>query len=446
MPPQTPSPHDPHTTPDYDQQPFVAPQISGNDPTYKRRLIIWYSTRIVALLVVLGLLVGGGVAAFTALGGHKDKLATQQTSTVDDTASTTQPKTTWQCSDGYTQAPDNETTCIKADVIDAETTYSCPSGYTKYNSGAKTTCQKASGDYKTETVAATLSYACPSGYSRSGNNCSHTSTKAASTSYTCPSGYALSGTKCRRTSTQYTPAIASCPSGYTRYGTSVTAKCTRTITASKSTIKTCPSKYKLASSKKTCSRSVKPIKGKCPSGYKKVSSTKCTRTVKAGTKTVYKCTTSGYSLSGTKCIRTIGPTLKCAAGYTKSGSGTGTLCKKLVTAVITASAKKICSSGYKLSGSTCKKTTTKKVSSYYACPTGYANVGDTCTRTVGGSVKTAKATVKKACPSGYDKTDNGKCRGSSSETIPATQVQTCNEGRELSEDESGTSICVQPDK
>ncbi len=466
MPPQTPTPQDPYTPPEipgdppvlshdqsapgvmpeYDQQSFIAPQIGGEDPTYKSRLFMWYGMRVGAVLLVLGLLIGGGVAAFTAFGGHKNAPVAQQSSdAASDASSTKQPTVAWECSDGYTQSPDDETVCVKdADTVDLETTYSCPSGYTKYNSGAKTTCQQASGDYKTQTVAATVSYYCPSGYSRSGSNCSRTVSKAASTTYKCPSGYTVSGTKCQKSSTQYTPAVASCPTGYTVSGTSVTAKCIRKIAATKKTTYSCPSGYTMSTDKKTCTRSVKPTNGTCPSGYKKVSSTKCTRTISTSSKVTYSCP-SGYTLSSTTCTSTIAPTLTCPSGFTKSGTGTGTLCKKAVVTTISASASKTCSSGYKLSGSTCTSTTTKKAYGYYVCPTGYATqAGSKCTRTVGGTLKTAKAIPKKACPKGYNMTDSGdKCQVPSTETKPATKVEACDEGWELSKDASGTSTCVQ---
>ena len=84
----------------------------------------------------------------------------------------------------------------------------------------------------------------------------------------------------------------------------------------------------------------------------------------------------------------------CSSGYSLSG----TTCKKTTTIEADySSGYYYCSSGYTLSGTTCKKTTTTSASyssPYYSCPSGYTRSGTTCKKT-----DTVSVTGKNVCGS-----------------------------------------------
>lgn len=385
-----------------EEHPFIEPQLgTNNDPSFRRRLILWYATRISAVVVVLGLLVGGGIGIFNATrsANSPDKEADTQAlydGDGSDISDTTLPNSEWRCEEGYSNSPDDETVCIsdKVETTALTKAYSCPSGYLKYGEGDKTTCQKVTGQTTTRTVKASVSYVCPSGYTRSGTTCTRTSTTSPSTTYICPSGYTRSGTKCTKTSVTYGNVYATCPSGYKKSGRGTSATCTRTIEPNSN--------------------------GKCKAGYKK----------KNG-----------------KCVRTVMPIFSCASGYARSGSGRNTRCSKITVTTVSATAKKTCPSGYKLSGSTCRRTSTTSASVRYSCPSGYGLSGSTCYQTVGGTVVTAKPNVKTSCKSGYQKSGDGKrCEKSERDTKEAELIQTCDEGWELLKDETNGSQCVLRDE
>lgn len=381
-----------------EEHPFIEPQVGdSNSPSFKRRLLLWYATRIGALVLVLGLFTGGGVGVYNAYrsGDTQPKQDTEQAlyeGDGSDISDTTVPNSEWVCPEGYSNDTEDETICVsdRPETVALTKTYSCKDGYTKYGEGASTTCQKVTGQSTTRTTAASVSYVCPSGYSRSGKTCSRTSTISASTTYTCPSGYTRSGTKCTKTTVVYGNVTATCPSGYKKSGRGTSATCTRTIEPRNN--------------------------GTCRSGFTK----------KQG-----------------KCVRTVMPSFSCPSGYAKSGSGRNTRCSKISVSTISATAKKTCPSGYRLSGSTCRKTSTTSASARYSCPSGYGLSGTTCYQTVGGTVSTVKPTVKTSCKTGYQKSSDGKrCEKSERDTKEAELVQTCDEGWELLKDETNGSQCV----
>jgi hypothetical protein len=383
---------------DVEEHPFIEPQVGNtNDPSLKRRLILWYATRIGALVVVLGLFVGGGVGVYNAYhsGDAQPKQDTEQAlyeGDGSDISKTTIPNSDWVCAEGYSNDPKDETICVSDATKTAALTkaYSCEDGYIKYGEGDNTSCQKVTGQSSTRTAKASISYTCPSGYSRSGTKCSRTLTATPSTTYTCPSGYTRNGTKCTKTTISYGGVIASCPSGYKKSGRGTSATCTKTIEPN--------------------------ANGTCKSGFKKRNG---------------------------KCVRTVMPSFSCPSGYAKSGSGRNTRCSKITVTTISATATKTCPSGYSLSGSSCSRTSTTSASARYSCPSGYGLSGATCYQTIGGTVTKVKPIVKTSCPSGYKQSSDGKrCEGSERDKKEAVLVQTCEEGWKLLKDETNGSQCV----
>lgn len=408
MPPQQNDPYqapqEPVTPPPStgDEHPFIEPQLGDSgDPSFKRRVFLWYATRIGAVLLVLGLLVGGGVAIYNAMnqGGEAPQAQDESQELYEgdgsDISDTMLPNSEWICPSGYSNDIDDETRCVadKAATVALTKSYSCKSGYLKSGSGDSTTCRKTVGG-TTKTASASKSYSCPSGYTRSGSTCSRTVTKSATTTYTCPSGYTRSGTKCTKTTTTYKTPIATCKEGYVKSGSGTKATCTHTIKPNKN--------------------------GTCKKGYTK----------KNG-----------------KCVRTEVPVFSCPSGYAKSGSGRNTTCSKITVSTVNATVKKTCPSGYSLSGSTCKKTEKKSASVKYTCPSGYWLSGSTCYQTIGGTTTTVKPTVKTSCKSGYVKTADGKqCEKTERDTKDAELVQTCEENWELLKDDINGSQCVLVDE
>lgn len=386
------------------EHPFIEPQLDNSSASINS-LRWWYIRRIAALLVIVGVLVGGGVGIYRSVNpGNTADLAASQTDEQklysgdgSDIADTKDPTREFRCPDGYMNSLEDDAVCQRTNPQTANLVkeYSCPSSYTKFNSGSDTKCQKATGDVRVVTVSASKSYVCPSGYRRSGDECSKVSTQAARVSLTCPSGYTLSGSgssaRCSRTTVSYAPVRSNCPRGYVKSGTGASAVCKRTV---------------------------KPnSKGKCPRGYNKV--------------------------SRTKCVRKIGANLFCPSGYTKTGSGTSTKCVDYTTAYATPSTRYYCSSGYRLSGRTCSKTIRRDASINYSCPSGYGRSGSNCIRYEGGSIASANPIVKTSCPKGYEKsTDGKKCQKEANETVDAELILTCEDGWELLEDDETGSRCV----
>ena len=457
--------YDPTQQPLVDQQgypveehPFIAPQLDdGGSSSGSSRLFAWYALRIGIVLVVLGLLIGGGIGIYRAVNPKK---AAQVVSTEDtgednqelyegdgsDISDTQQPSSAWKCEKGYKADSDDETLCLKnaTKTVNVKKTFSCPTGYTKYGDGEGTTCQKVTGASHTLTASVSTSYSCSSGYQRSGKSCKRTVTKAAQKVYSCASGYTQSGsgasTTCKKTVVSYGTVGVRCASGYSREGSGINAKCKRTVAAKKNTTYTCPTGFNRSGT--VCRKWVKQNKAKkCPSGYVKRDG-KCLRQIKATSHVSYTCT-AGYTRSGTSCFVYGNPDYYCPSGYAESGSGTSTRCKKIAVYTRRPSVKSVCSSGYSLSGSTCRKTETTSAAAHYSCPSGYGRSGSKCYKTVGGTVTSASPKVKRTCPSGYDLlSSKEECSKTSNSEKPAKMVETCDDGWELLKDEENGSQCV----
>ncbi|HEY1085960.1 MAG TPA: hypothetical protein VGE34_04530 [Candidatus Saccharimonadales bacterium] len=395
--PQPQTPNDAH--------PFIAPQLDDGSAN-KNSLRWWYIRRITVLLVIISVFVGSGVGIYRSIngsGGENEPVVskTDEQKLYDgdgsDIVDTKDPTREFLCpDDDYVLSEIDESVCErnspeKRDLIKS---YSCPSGYTTFNSDKDTKCEKSMGG-RTLTTAASKSYVCPSGYTRAGTQCTQTSTRAASVAKTCSSGYTLSGSgssaRCSKTTTSSGAVQSSCASGYVKSGTGAKAVCRRTV---------------------------KPnSKGKCPSGYKKVSKTKCVRTVAAA--------------------------LSCQSGYIKSGSGTSTKCTKYTTTYVSPSLSYSCSSGYTRSGTACSKTVKRAASVNYSCPGGYGRSNSTCIRYENGSVQTAKPIVKSSCPKDYEMTvEKTACQKTAKETVEAEVILHCEDDWELLKDDKIGSKCV----
>ena len=249
-------------------------------------------------------------------------------------------------------------------------------------------------------------------------------------SYTCPSGYTKTGsgssTKCSKVSTTSANKVTkyTCPSGYTKTGSGSSTRCyktkTETINATKKENKKCGSScYLDHTGICQCSYSMQlyyKIECSNPEASKQAWRNYRNSYVNQG----YNCecnvlamTSQGYSGSGVECYKganecvhsydhydagnhcsrfwtenpSISITYTCPSGYTKTGSGSSTKCKKEEKEYVSAnkSYTYTCPSGTTSSGSgssmTCKKTITTSPTyhaSYYTCPSGYTLSGNLC--------------------------------------------------------------------
>lgn len=148
--------------------------------------------------------------------------------------------------------------------------------------------------YKQSYKATETIYSCPSGYTKSGATCiKNTNSIVKATkkvTYTCPDGYDKSGTKCIKPANKIINATKKvtyeCEAGYTKNGNGANTTCIKNINAEKI------------------------IKYECPTGYTPTGSganMKCTKIVPVNVDPQYNCSDSTY---------------------TKSGSGSKTICTK----------------------------------------------------------------------------------------------------------------------
>ena len=414
MPPQQNDPYQPYPPePVPEEHPFIEPQLAGSNSSYQKKVLIWYATRIGAVVLVLGLLIAGGIGIYNASRANNNAdIAQEQQDQPQDTqqfegdsqelydgdgsdiSQTAEPDVSWTCTSGFKNDTRDETKCVgqKKSTVALTKTYTCPSDYIKYGTGASTTCQKVVGGGRTEKRSASTSYSCPKGYTRAGSSCNRKTTKAVTVTYSCPSGYTLSGKTCTKSTTYYGTVIATCKGdGFKKSGSGTKATCTKTINPNKN--------------------------GKCKKNFTK---------------------------KGKKCVRTKTPSFSCPSGYAKSGSGRNTICSRISVSTRSASVKKSCSSGYTRSGDTCVKTTKRAATKKYSCSSGYRLSGSSCYRTIGGTVVTAKPSVKTSnCPSGYKRLSGGeRCEKTTPEVKAAKRVLSCDDGWELLKDEVNGAQCV----
>ena len=340
------------------------------------------------------------------------------------------PSTEYYCPQGYSLS---ETTvesvvvrsCTKTVTIDASsrTVYECPLGYALSGRSCSRTL--------TRSVRSRTVHSCPSGYTLSTtyrlgtavSRCTKTIDASSRTVYECPLGYALSGRSCSRTLTRSvrTRPVYSCDAGYTLsttylLGTAV-RRCTKTIDASVSY--SCAATYTLSDTSCYKYRYTKPVRGRCPAGYRGVYAgllglVNCRKKVTIAATASYSCP-AGYSLSGTTCTKTRSPNTStkyyCDTGYTLRWVDILTTprrsCQKTETTPATPVVEYDCATGYDLSGTTCTKTRSPNTSTEHYCDTGYTlrwvDILSTPRRSCEKTETTpATPVVEYDCATGYD--------------------------------------------
>lgn len=307
---------------------------------------------------------------------------------------TQSPTTSCSCPSGSTVSGNN---CIYSQPAMVST--SCPSGY--YDNGSNCYSNKVIPG-STYTVPATQSCSVKtyctqqygSNYEFIGTTTSDSCTiayKYKVCSYNCTNG-TISGTNCvvttgSRTEKVYANKITNytCPTGWTLNGT--TCKYTQTAT----NCKVCPTGWSIDTAKNLCWKGeTAPSKQGCPEGYyydsaKNMCWTQKEPTVKQGCPV-------GWYIDKTKNVcwksepagTSTGKVYSCREGWTKTGSGTNTICSKVIPGekkyscadkdaklnnndkkcykTITGTFTELkCDKGYKLEGKTCKLYETSKV-------------------------------------------------------------------------------------
>lgn len=393
IPPTTPSSANPY--------PFIEPRLDGYEPSGSKSFFV---RRLMLICIAMLLVLGGGTGIYalvrSSLHKQQAQVATKNesnsdvpdTNQTDDTQTIKDATREWGCPEDSTYVS-GENDSMKCDLLKTSTTdliniNTCPSGYSKYESGGNVQCQKKTNH--SVNVAAVVRYGCSSGYKKvSSTKCRKTESRTATITYSCPTGYARSGSKCAYSFAATANRSYSCPSGYVKSSSGNNTKCTKTVSIPKS--------------------------GKCASGYVKQDG-KCKRIISATSTTTYS----------------------CPSGYTKSGSGSKTICSFYFAATKSVT----CPSGYTLSSTTCTKTTTKQIEKQLSCPSGYRLNGSSCSGSKV-SVSTAKPTVSKGCKSGYtQQKDAKKCEKKLHVSIKPEQTYKCEDGWSLVEGEGGNYQCT----
>ncbi len=331
------------------------------------------------------------------------------------------------CPEGYTL---NGNICYKyvsATIVPGTTTYSCPSGYTL--NGRK--CVQTISVNKNTTPGSTY-YTCDKGGSLSGSTCKYSASKTnGNTTCKCPSGYSESNGSCVKTITYaatYHPGsttYGNCPSGYSASG----SQCVKTY-AAKATVtwsnpKVVTSSTPLSVYSNATSKRVLVNKQCTLKG--------CTYTYyEYSASTSYSCPNGG-TRSGTTCKITTNRPVSTSQGYytcngTKTNSSTCTKKEYASKKCTSTSGEYYCPNGGSLSGSTCTYNATKHTSSgssYSTCPSGYYLSGSSCIKEIDATENISTTTY--TCPVGYVR-EGTTCYQYTEPTNKVTYNYTCPEG------------------